>query len=96
MSTAHQWIRHDSTPIPAAPNQLVAKNQRWAPQGAVPQKSRNVRTAHPCHLDCDFLFPFLRFRTGALFQFNPAGGGIDQSLHRPQYKVAFVHQASLY
>jgi hypothetical protein len=34
--------------------------------------------------------PLLRFRTGTLFEFDPAGSGVDQSLHRPKYKAAFA------
>ena len=64
-------------------DQFVAQNQRWTPQSAVSQKSRNVGAADPGDLDCYFFFPLLRCRTGTLFQFNPAGSGIDQSLHRP-------------
>jgi hypothetical protein len=53
----------------------------------VPQKSRNVGAADSSDLDGNFFFAFLRFRTGTLFQFNPAGSGIDQCLHRPKYKA---------
>jgi hypothetical protein len=68
----------------------MAQNQRWTPQSAVPQKSRNVGPADPGNLDCNLLFPLLRFGTGTLFEFDPAGSGVDQGLHRPKYKAAFV------
>jgi hypothetical protein len=38
-------------------DQFVAKNQRWALKGAVPEKAGNVRATDPGDLDGDFLFP---------------------------------------
>jgi hypothetical protein len=90
VSATHQRVCHHSPSVTPPANQFVAKNQRWAPQSTVPQKSGNVGAADPSNLDRNFLFPALGFGPGTLFQFNFAGSGIDQSLHRPKYKAAFV------
>jgi hypothetical protein len=90
VSATHQWVGDDSPAITTATNQFVAQNQRRTAQSAVPQKSRNIRATNPSDLDRNFRFTTLGLRPRPLFHLNPAGSGIDQSLHRPKYKTGFV------